>query len=115
MRLLKWLNVGLRGVMEIGIILALAYWGYHLSSNTLIQSVLCIIIPVLVFGFWGWFDFRGWGRYAEVLRLIQEMIISLAAAYALYVLGRTVSGFTLAGISVVHHILVYILGEKLLK
>ncbi|MCB9047419.1 MAG: YrdB family protein [Chitinophagales bacterium] len=115
MSILKWINVVLRGLMEAGIIIAIAYWGYQLSSGTLIRTILCIALPILVFGFWGWFDFRQFGKYAETLRLLQEMAISLGAAYVLYFYGKILPGIILASISVVHHIIIYLLGDKLLK
>ena len=31
--ILRWLNVGLRGIMEAGIVVAFAIWGYHAASG----------------------------------------------------------------------------------
>jgi hypothetical protein len=67
------------------------------------------------FGFWGALDFRGAGRFAEPLRLAQEIVVSLLAALAWYGAGRPVLGIALAVLSVVYHALVYLSGARLLQ
>lgn len=109
------INLTLRGIMEFGIIAALAYWGYQTGSNSLGKTLLAIAAPVLLFGMWGIVDFRKVGNFAEPLRLIEELIISGLAAIALYSVGPHILGWTLGIISILHHSLVYIIGERLLK
>lgn len=112
---LKWFNVGLRGLMELGIVVALGYWGYKTGESTSAKILLAIGAPLLGFGFWGLVDFRKAGSLAEPLRLIQELVISGLAALAWYAAGAQVWGWALGWISIVHHVLVYVSGEKLLK
>ena len=109
------LNLALRALLEFGIILGFVAWGYHAGTTTLTKGVLAIVAPVTAFSFWGFVDFRQAGRMAEPLRLIQELLISALAAVALYVTGYLVAAWGLAAVSIVHHILVYALGGKLLK
>ena len=113
--MLKWFNLVLRGLMEVGIIVALGYWGFHTGKNTSVKALLGIGTPVLGFGFWGLVDFHQAGRAAEPLRLFQELIISGFAAIALYTTGQHILGWALGLISVVYHSLVYLAGETLLK
>lgn len=108
-------NLALRGAMELGIVAGLAWWGYHMGKGTLAGVSLGIAAPLLLFGFWGLVDFHKAGSMAEPLRLVQELVISGAAAVALYAAGQHVLGWALGLISVVHHVLVYVLGETLLK
>ncbi len=110
-----WFNVGLRGFMEAGIVAAFAFWGYKTGNSMAIKILLLIIAPVLGFGFWGAVDFHQAGDYAEYLRLTQELIISGLAAFALYIYSKYTLGWILAAVSIFHHALVYMLGEKLLK
>lgn len=112
---LKWFNVGLRGVMELGIVIALGYWGYKTGEGTTMKILLSIGAPLIGFGFWGLVDFRNAGSLAEPLRLIEELIISGLAALAWYVAGAQSMGWMLGIISIVHHVLVYALGGALLK
>ena len=111
---LRWVNVGLRGLMEAGIVVAFAIWGYHAASGAM-AIVLAVTVPVLGFGFWGAVDFHQAGTLGEPLRLTQELIISGLAALALYVAGQPFWAWTLAIISIVHHAAVYALGGKLLN
>jgi hypothetical protein len=111
---LKWFNLALRALMETGIVLALAYWGYQTGNNLGTKILLGIVAPVLGFGFWGIVDFHQAGNMAEPLRLIEELIISGLAALALFVAGQHVLGWTLGLLSVLYHALVYVSGGRLL-
>ncbi len=112
---LRWINVALRGVMEAGIVFGLGWWGYRTGTDTATRVALAIGAPVVGFGFWGAVDFRRAGPAAEPLRLAQELIVSGLAALALIVAGLPMLGLALAGISIIHHALVYALGDRLLK
>jgi len=112
---LERLNLGLRALMELGVVCGLAYWGWHLGRSRLSRTLLAIGAPALGFGFWGAVDFRGAGAAAEWLRLAQELLVSGLAAAALYVAGAQALGWALAALSVVHHGLVYVAGGRLLK
>ncbi len=112
---IKWFNVGLRGIMETGIVLALAYWGYHVGDTRTLKILLAIVAPVIGFGFWGIVDFHNFGKIAEYLRLTQELIICAIVTYLLFVSELPILGWIFGIISVIHHLLVYLLGERLLK
>jgi hypothetical protein len=112
---LKWFNVALRGVMELGIVVAMGYWGYQAGNSVVAKVLLGILAPLIVFGFWGLVDFHQAGRMAEPLRLTQELLICGLAAVALYVAGQPALGWVLVVITIVQHSLVYLLGETLLK
>ena len=71
--------------------------------------------PLIGFGFWGLIDFRYFGSASEFLRLLQELLVSGLAAWAWYMAGQHIAGGLLAGVSVVHHSLVYLSGERLLR
>ena len=108
-------NLTLRVIMEAGVVAGLVYWGIHTGDSAAGKAALGIGAPVLGFGVWGALDFRRAGRYAEGLRLAEELVISGLAATALYTAGAHVLGAALATVSIVHHILVYAIGERLLK
>ena len=112
---LKWFNLALRVLMEVGIVIALGYWGYRTGESMSAKILLGIGAPLLAFGFWGLVDFRQAGPIAELLRLFQELAISGLAAVAWYVAGHHALGWVLGLISLVHHALVYVLGGTLLK
>ncbi len=107
--------LGLRVLMEAGIVFGLAYWGAHTGDSTAGRIALGILAPVIGFGLWGAVDFHQAGRFAEPLRLVQELVISGLAALALYAAGLHVVGVALAALSIVYHALVYLSGGALLK
>jgi hypothetical protein len=112
---LRAINLALRSLMEVGIVAAFGYWGLQTGKSAIASILLSIGAPVLVFGFWGLVDFRNAGQLSEPLRLFQELVISGLAAFAFYAAGQHTLGWALALISIVHHALVYLLGETLLK
>lgn len=112
---LKWLNVGLRAVMELGIVVALGYWGYETGEGTTMKILLSVGMPLIGFGIWGLVDFRTAGPLAELLRLTEELVISGLAALAWHAAGAQTLGWALGILSVIHHVLVYALGGTLLK
>jgi hypothetical protein len=112
---LVWLNVGLRGLMEAAIVAGLAYWGFSTGDGMVAKTVLAIGTAVVGFGIWGAIDFRQSGPWAEVLRLIEELVISGLAALAWAMAGRPAIGLVLAILSIAHHGLVYATGRRLLK
>lgn len=109
------LRLGLRVLMEVGIVLALGYWGFHTGNSATTETLLGIGAPVLAFGFWGAVDFHQAGGLAEPLRLTQELLVSGLAAGGLYAAGQPFLGVALALLSLVYHALVYLLGARLLE
>ena len=115
MNYLRNVNLALRGTMEAGIILALGYWGYCFGRGPGMKILLSIVVPALVFSFWGLVDFHQFGYASEALRLLQELLVTVLAAIALYSVGFHTLCWMMAIISIVHHTLVYATGDKLLK
>lgn len=112
---LFWTNLTLRGLMEFGIIVALGYWGFYTGSTVFTKILLGLGTPLLVFGFWSLVDFHQAGPFAEPLRLFEELIISGLAAVALYLSGQPGLSLALVAISIIHHGLVYSMGDSILK
>jgi Protein of unknown function (DUF2568) len=105
----------LRVTMEAAIVVALGFWGYHTGSSTAASVGLMLAAPVVGFGFWGAVDFHQAGRWAEPLRLTEELVISGLAALAWYAAGHHALGIGLAALSLLYHALVYATGARLLK
>jgi hypothetical protein len=105
----------LRSLMEVGIVAGLGYWGFHTGNGTAKKIILSIVSPAIIFGFWGLFDFHNVRNFSEILRLIQELILSWIAAAALYFAGQHTFGWILSIISIIHHLVVYSIGDTLLK
>jgi hypothetical protein len=109
------INLVLRSLMELGVVAGFGVWGYEMGQGLPMKIVLAVGVPLLGFGFWGAVDFHQLGSMAEPARLIQELVVSGLAALAFYMAGQPYLGWTLAGLSVVYHMLVYATGARLLK
>lgn len=96
-------------------IAAFGYWGYHVGNNGTMKILLGVMVPLIGFGFWGLVDFHQFGKKAETFRLLQELLVTGLAAFALYKTGMHALGWLLVIVSPIHHVLLYSLGEKLLK
>ncbi len=114
MTLSQRISLALRVLMELGIVIAFGWWGYVTGGTTATSIVLAIAAPAIAFGFWGLVDFHWAGRLAEPLRLCQELAVSGVAAVAWYAADQHALAWTLAGISLGYHALVYATGERLL-
>lgn len=114
---LQRINLLLRVLMETGIVLGLGYWGYHFGETQAMKIGLLFAAPVIGFGIWGAVDFHQLGPKGEWFRLVQELLISGLAAFLLVQAGVPVPlfGWILAILSVAHHVLVYAIGDRLLK
>jgi Protein of unknown function (DUF2568) len=108
-------NIGLRGLMESGVIAAFAYWGYRSGNGAARRTLRAIAAPAVAFGVWGAVDFRQLGRLGEPARLVEELAISGLAMTALWAVRQRALAVILGATSVGHHALVYASGERLLK
>jgi hypothetical protein len=109
------LTLTLRALMELGIVVALAWWGYRAGHSQGTKILIATTAPLVGFGFWGAVDFHQVGRMAEPLRLIEELAISGLAAIAWYAAGQHVLGLVLGFLSLAYHTLVYARAGRLLK
>jgi Protein of unknown function (DUF2568) len=115
LEVLRLVNLGLRGLMELGIVIALSYWGYRTGHSPIQRALFGTCAPILVFSIWTFVDFRKLVAVPEPFRLIQELVLSGLAAVAWYASGQHTLGWILGLVSIVHHLTVYLLGERLLK
>lgn len=111
---MTWVTVGVRAVMELGIVSGFAYWGYQIGNGPVAKALLAAAAVLVGFGFWGAVDFHQAGRWAEWLRLTQELLISGVAAAAWWAGGSPALGVALALLSIVYHTVVYAAGGRLL-
>lgn len=105
----------LRVLMETWVVAGFAWWGYQTGHTLLTSVLLAIAAPVIGFGIWGAVDFHQLGRAAELLRLVEELVLSGLAAVCLLVVGQAALGVGLGVLSLVYHVLVYAQGSRLLK
>ncbi len=95
----KSLGLALAFALELAMLAAFAYWGFHVGSTAFLKVLLGIGVPVLIVVIWSLFmaprstrRLQGW-RYSSV----KIMLFGLAAL-ALIVSGLPVVGFVLAAL-----------------
>ena len=108
------LTLTFRAILELSIVIAFGYWGFHFSNRDWVKIVFLFFFPIVGFGIWGAIDFHQFEN-AELFRLVEELIISLIASYGLYLSNQTLFSLFLASLTIIYHILVYSFGERLLK
>lgn len=112
---LSGLNVALRGIMETALVIGLGYLGFLLGNQMFWKILMAIMFPLVIFGFWGIVDFHRLKRFGEHIRLIEELLITMLTAAGLYILNAHFVAWSLAILSLLHHSLTYLIGERLLK
>ena len=111
---MKMVTLALRALLETGVVAGLALWGVHVGHGAPASVALGVAAPAVGFGVWGAIDFRAAGRWAEALRLAEELVISLAAAAAMATAGHDGLVGALAALTIGYHALVYATGQRLL-
>ncbi|MBS1902933.1 MAG: YrdB family protein [Bacteroidetes bacterium] len=105
------INLGVRFLLELCILAALAYWGWNKFSGSL-GVLFSVLLPVVGATLWGTFRvpddpgratvaIRGW------LRLLLELLLFTAANAALFDLQLTTSAWAMLVITVVHYAISY--------
>ncbi|MBN9151250.1 MAG: DUF2568 domain-containing protein [Micrococcales bacterium] len=105
----------LRVALEVGIVCGSAWWGYVTGGGGWLGILLGFLAAAIVFGIWGAVDFHQAGKYAEALRLVEELVISGLVAWGLVLIAQLGWGLSLLALSIVYHAAVYAVGERLLK
>ena len=113
MNILKPLNLALAFFLELCLLGAFVYWGFHLNTNIFFQIIAGVGIPLVVILLWGiWLapnaDLRlglGW------LVVLKTALFGLASI-ALIVSGQSQFGFGLLGLFAASEILGLIWGQE---
>jgi hypothetical protein len=107
--LLKSFNLSLAFFLELAMLAAFAYWGFHSGQSTIIKIGLGIGIPLLTAVIWGLFmapnsSMRLQGAAYLALKLV---LFGLAVA-ALITTSKDTLGIVLGVVVVINTILLYI-------
>ena len=85
MMLLRGGNLALRFLLELGILAALAYWGFHTIRGTIPKILVGVGGPVLAAVVWGTFlSPKASVQLAAPWKLILEIVVFAVAIVALY-------------------------------
>ncbi|MFD0698863.1 YrdB family protein [Paenibacillus sp. GCM10027628] len=109
MIIMKMANLGLRFVLELCMLAALGYWGFHVGKGMIVKSALGIGAPLIAAVLWGMFVApKASIAIAEPYRLLIELVIFASATAALYVSGRQSLAVTFALVYLINRALIFI-------
>jgi hypothetical protein len=105
-------NLGLRFLLELCMLAALAYWGFHSGGGTSRHVVLGIGAPLLAAIYWGLFiSPKAKFPFPLPVKLILEIIVFALAIVALYASGQQLLAIIFAVVAIVSRILLMVLPQ----
>jgi hypothetical protein len=105
-------NDGLRFLLELAALAALAYWGFA-EFDGVAQWVLGLGAPLLAAGVWGTFVAPKASRpTVDPVRLLPEVAVFGSGVAALLAAGSTTLALVFAALALVHLGLTFALGQR---
>ncbi|MGH2494612.1 MAG: YrdB family protein [Ktedonobacteraceae bacterium] len=109
---IKNANLGLAFLLELGVLAALAFWGFHNGSGAFAKIALGIGLPALAIVVWALFGSpQATWHLDGIWRLLLQIVFFGSAAVALYAAGQRVWGVVFALLFVINTTLVYAWGQ----
>ena len=110
--IVKIINLGLAFLLELCMLAAFAFWGFHSGATTPIKLLLGLGAPLLVAILWGVFLApRAAVALPRAVILGAKVVIFGLAGAALYTAGQPALGWVLAGVFLVNLILAVVWGQ----
>jgi hypothetical protein len=106
---LKNANLALAFFLELGVLVALGYWGFQMGQGTIAKIGLGIGAPLMAVVVWGLFGAPNAAWHLNgPWRLVLEVVFFGSAAVALFISGQRVLGEAFALVFVLNHALIYV-------
>ncbi|MFC5365635.1 YrdB family protein [Salinirubrum litoreum] len=110
---LRAASAGLRFLLELAGLAAVAYWGVVVGDGLLQQVALAVGAVVFFVGVWGLFVApKAVRRLGDPGRLVVELIVFGVVVVALVSVGQILVGFGFGLLVVVSEVLVVVLGQR---
>ncbi|QBD77097.1 DUF2568 domain-containing protein [Ktedonosporobacter rubrisoli] len=108
---IKYVNMGLAFLLELGVLVALGYWGFQVGQGMLMKILPGIGLPVLAIIVWGILGApkSSW-QLQGIWYLALQVVFFGSAALALFSAGRRDLGIAFALLFVLNVALTRILG-----
>lgn len=109
MEILKFINIGLRFLLELCILAIFGYWGFQTGSNTFMEILLSLGAPLLFAVVWGTFLApKSPMRLHEPWLFLLELVVFGLTCWALYSTGKANLTVAFGGIYILNKILMVI-------
>jgi hypothetical protein len=110
----RGLNLGLRFLLELCALAALAFGGWHAGGPVLVRLVIAVALPLTAAVVWGrWVAPRAKYLLPDPLRLLPEWLVFGGAAVALVVTGHPILGAVLATLAALNRWALHLLGTPM--
>ena len=109
MALLKFANLALAFLLELGMLAALGYWGFHTGESSISRISLGLGAPLLAATVWGIFlSPKATVKVPRVIKFILQVIVFGAAVAALFAADRPTWAWVFGLLVILNKILLYI-------
>jgi hypothetical protein len=113
MDILKTLNLGIAFFLEIAMLAAFVYWGFHINIGLVGRILLGIGVPTLVIIAWAiWLAPTAVQRLGMPWLVVLKVVIFGLASLCLYLSNKKSLAFSLIGVFVLSELLGIIWGQE---
>ena len=104
-------NLGLRFVLELAALGALAYGGWRVPGPLWLRIILLVALPLVAAVIWGrWVAPRASRPLADPLRLVPEWVVLGGGVVALVLTGHVILGVLLGVLAAANRLALHLLG-----
>ena len=110
---MRGINLGLRFILEVAVLVALAIWGFGSSDSLIVQLLLGLGVPVLAMAVWGAFiSPKASRRLDDPVRVGIEVVIFGLGTVALVAAGLPLPGLLLAAAAAISLVLMFLWDQR---
>ena len=110
--IIKAINLVTAFLLEIAMIVAFGYFGYHYPENMLMKDVLMIGLPLIATILWGYFAApKSKHRLSKIPRVVFALALFGAAIFLLNSTEKTMLAAVFAILVIINQLLLFILEE----
>lgn len=105
----KAVNLAMAFILELAMLAAFAWWGFHTGNSAIVRILLGVGVPVLVAVIWGIFMAPNSSRrFKGAAYLSLKFVLFGLAVAALVAVGQTTLGIILGVVFLVNTVLLYV-------
>ena len=110
--MIKAINLAAAFFLEIAMLVAFAYFGFHYPENTVMKYLLMITLPVIAIMLWGYFAApKSKHRLQQPSRVLFALTMFGAAIFLLNMTGETMLAAVFAIMVIINQLLLFILKQ----
>jgi hypothetical protein len=112
MEMIKTINLAVAFFLEMAMLVAFAYFGFHFPENTVMKFLLVITLPVIAVLLWGYFAApKSKHRLQQPSRVLFSLTMFGAAIFLLNMTGKSMLAAVFAIMVIINQLLQFILKQ----